>query len=279
MLRLTRAWVATVAAAGVVASAHAADAAPFSKLVEMHGQALVTVKFIPQRPDGQKGSEVETPGIMISADGLVLCANSRIGGNPMGGPGITPTDIEIVFGEATDGLAAEVVGRDTELDLAWVKITADLPEPPAFIDLNKSTRPAIGDHVYALRLMDRFYGRIPFVKPYQISALPTKPRDLIAPTVVWMTDSDYVGTPTFTADGELVGMLIVQLPDPAALQGGQRPSDLIFILPAKRIATQTELALEQYAERKVEEAAAAAVAAPAETPAETTPSAAGTDGD
>jgi hypothetical protein len=246
----------TVGASASVAQA--GDHETYTNLMEEHAAALVTVKFIPQLPNGDKRSEVTATATVISPDGLILCANSTMGGNPMGGPGITPTEIEILFGEETTGPKAEVIGRDTELDLAWLKITDELPKPLAYLDLKQDTMPKIGENIYAIRLMDEYYGRAAFVKPYKVAALLKKPRKLIAPSVVWMADSDWVGLPTFSADGKTVGLFIVQLPDSASRQNMRRPGDIIFVLPAKKIAIQTELALEQYAERKQEEADAAA---------------------
>lgn len=237
--------------------AAAGNAEIYDALIKKHAEALVTIKFIPQMPNGDKRSEVNATGTVISADGLIICSNSQIGGNPMGGASITPTEIEILFGEETTGLKAEVVGRDTELDLAWLKITDELPKPLSFLDYKQSDTVGVGGEIYAIRLMDEYFGRAPFVKSFTISATLKKPRKLIAPSVVWIADSESVGLPVFAADGKVVGMFIVQLPDNAARQNMRRPGDIIFVLPAKKVAVQTELALEQYAARKAEEAEAA----------------------
>lgn len=236
----------------------AGEAEIYAALKAKHAESLVSVKFIPQRPNGDKGSEQRASGTIISADGVILCSNSQIGGNPMGGPGMTPTEIEILFGEETTGLKAEVIGRDSEIDLAWLKITDELPESLAYLDLKQDASPAIGEKIYSIRLMDDYFGRTPFVKSYPIGAMLKKPRKLIAPSLVWMVDGEAVGLPTFSADGKVVGLFIVQLPDNASRQNMRRPGDVIFILPAKKVAIQTELALEQYATRKAEEAEDAA---------------------
>lgn len=235
----------------------ASDADTYKALTEKHAAALITIKFIPQMPNGDKRSEVTSTGTVISPDGVILASNSQVGGNPMGGPGITPTEIEILFGEDTSGPKAEIIGRDSELDLAWLKITDELEKPLAYLDLKEDATPGIGDQVYSIRLMDEYFGRAPYVKSFKIAAMLKKPRKLIAPELVWNVDSEFVGLPTFSADGKTVGLFIVQLPDESSRQN-RRPSDLIFLLPAKKVAIQTELALEQYAQHKAEQAENAA---------------------
>ena len=121
--------------------ARADEAGEYAKLLSDTTPALVTVKFV-LKIEGQMGkreSETEITGLMVDPTGLVLCANSKLGlPRIMRSFGsATPTDIKILIGDDTEGLEAKVMARDTELDLAWVKIkdlalnTERYPMPPA----------------------------------------------------------------------------------------------------------------------------------------------------
>lgn len=136
------------------------EAAVYRRLTDSQSAALVTVKFL-LRMEGQFGkreSETEITGIMIDAKGLILCANSKLGA-PRRFGSATPTDIKVLIGDDIDGLPAKVLARDTELDLAWVQIKEPGEKTFEFMNMADPGEPQIGDRLYALRRMAKFFDR------------------------------------------------------------------------------------------------------------------------
>jgi hypothetical protein len=145
MINHTRMRAGSVAGLCLLAIGHAARAdelAEYSKLLSEMTPILVTVKFV-LKMEGQYGkreSETEITGLMVDPTGLVLCANSKLGMPRFlrGMGSATPTDLKVLIGEDTEGLEAKVLARDTELDLAWVKVKEPGDRKFTSLDLDKA---------------------------------------------------------------------------------------------------------------------------------------------
>lgn len=231
------------AAAG---SVQADDAATYRTLAKEHAPALVTVKFLLRMESqyGKRESENEITGIMIDPKGLILCANSRLGGARRGGS-VTPLDMKILIGDDIEGIPAKVLARDTELDLAWVKIKDPGDRTFQFIDLSKSAQPQVGDKILALRRMAKFFDRTPVVSDGRIAGHARKPRELLIPSGLTLEP----GQPVFAENGKLVGVVVLQLPEddeieanPTAFMAMRQDILSGLILPTAQIASATERA-------------------------------------
>lgn len=255
--RLAHAAVAAsilLCAAGTPALAGPADATTgeYGSLLKRTSTTLVTVKFI-LKVSGQgmeDEKENETTGLMIEGDGLVLASNTQTGGiNELmkqyvrQGYSIQPKDIKILVGDDNEGVDAKVIARDSELDLAWIKIQKAPEKPYEFIDLSKHATPSLGDRLLAVERMGKFFDRAPLVVEGRLGGIVSKPRSLYIPA------SDLVSTlglPIFTAGGELVGISILQLPSAEESEEGGR--SLVgragggTILPAAEVIAATERA-------------------------------------
>jgi len=238
------------------------------KLIDTVAPKLVTVKFIlKMEMGGQMGdygmggeeSEQEISGVLIDAKGLVLTSNTQLGGfaemfrGMMGedaGITATPKDVKVLIGDDTEGLKAEVVARDRELDLAWVRIIetpAAADGKPKTFDALDTSRPGsakVGDKVYVVEKLGKFFDRAPIVIEDRVAGVTKKPRPLFVPMGML---SASMGKPVFTADGALLGMVVMQAPD-ADAGGGFGGFDEMrafsgMILPAGEIAKATERAL------------------------------------
>jgi hypothetical protein len=187
---------------------------------------------------------------MIEGDGLVLASNTQTGGiNELmkqyvrQGYSIQPKDIKVLVGDDNEGVDAKVIARDSELDLAWIKIQKAPEKPYEFIDLSKHATPSLGDRLLAVERMGKFFDRAPLVVEGRLGGIVSKPRSLYIPA------SDLVSTlglPIFTAGGELVGISILQLPSAEESEEGGR--SLVgragggTILPAAEVIAATERA-------------------------------------
>jgi len=229
----------------LAAPARAEQQADYQKLLADKVPATVTVKFVLKVKSswGESEAEREVTGAVIAADGLVLCANSQLGGGPWlrrSGGTATPTDIKVLIGDDTEGREAKIIARDTELDLSWLRI-----EPPgerlALISMEQPATPEIGERLYTVSRLAKYFDRIPVVRETRLGGITTKPRKLYVPS----GGSGELGLPVYNARGEVVGVSISQIPDPAETQaGGGFFGGEVLILPAEEVTKATRRALE-----------------------------------
>lgn len=243
-------------------------------------EALVTVKFVLKVKMGG-GTDNEFEGEitcqLIDPDGLVLCSNTELGGyvnlvsRAMGrGPGqnlsAAPAEIRVLIGDETEGHEASLLARDSDRDLAWVRIEDRGDAGPLpYLDLSRSAVLEVGDTFYSLRRMDKFFGSAPIVTEGTVGAVTHKPRVLLVPSPT--LDSGF-GVPVFTAEGQLVGVTVLQMPGfeddggdlfshPMSLLGESvKLQDMVggLILPAAEVVKATQLAREIFAaEEEAEE--------------------------
>ncbi len=248
-------WLGT---AGVAYADEAAVESEFQQVLKTYAPALVTINYIPKTPGsgGDLEGENEITGVMIEPTGLVLCSNTLLGGMRLRfREGRTvPTNIRVLVGDDTEGLPAVFLARDTELDLAWVRIKEPGDRRFAYLDLDAAVKaahkPTLGQRLLALGLMGRYFGREVLVTEGQVAGRTRKPRDLIVMRGSLDTDP---GLPIFTADGKVVGFACLQQPDPEEVAGG--PANLMsrgrgLIVPIEAVAKATVRAKEVQAEEE-----------------------------
>jgi len=232
-------------------AASRAEPNPYEAIVSKVTPTLVTIKFT-MKISGSRGEQerpMEVAGVMIRADGLVLASNVVL--NPAsvqpGGVTAVPTDVKILIGDDTEGVPARLVATDKELDLAWVQIDQPTAEGYKALDLGASSTPELGVEVVCVERMGKVVDRAPKVLLGHTAGIAAKPRRL------FMTDglNCYPGTPAFTADGKLIGVVSFQLPDGELDESVMNDLGRLgpVILPVENIAAATKRVLEQEAER------------------------------
>ena len=230
----------------LVAPARAEQEADYQKLLADKGPATVTVKFVLKIKGGWGESEAEreVTGVVIAADGLVLCANSQLSGGPWlrrSGGTATPTDIKVLIGDDTEGRDAKIIARDTELDLTWVRIEEPGDQKLALISMKESATPEIGERLYTVSRLAKYFDRIAVVREARLGGIATKPRKLYVPS----GGSGELGLPVYNAKGEVVGVSISQMPDTDEMQpGGGFFGGEVLILPAEEVTKATRRALD-----------------------------------
>jgi S1-C subfamily serine protease len=234
----------------IAISATAAIAEDYQQLVKQAGPALVPIKFVLKISAGGEERETsgETTGVMIDDKGLIICSNTQLGGfvrflrTKVGAINAVPSDLKVLVGNDTEGVAATFVARDTELDLAWLRIKKPSDTPYQYIDLTKSVAPKIGQTLLALRRMSKYFDRSPAITEVRVAGITHKPRELYIPS---LTLGSALGSPVFDSDGALVGFAVLQAAEDsensqAAIQEGAG-----MILPASEVLKATHRALEQ----------------------------------
>jgi S1-C subfamily serine protease len=253
-------------------SATATTSELYQHVAATYGPAVVTIKFV-QKTQGRFGdadNENEINGTMVAADGLVLCSNLLLGaGGGRRGMRSVPTDIRVLVGDDMQGQPARFVARDSELDLAWLRIDVPPGRSYAFVDLENAAkaagRPQVGERVLALALMGRYFGQAVLVTEGQVAGKTRKPRELYV--VRGAVDTD-PGLPVFSARAEVIGFACLQQPSAEEVSGNF--ANLLargrgLILPIQAVQKATVRAREVEAEEK---AAEPAQKAESEAPAE-----------
>ena len=269
--RFTAAVLAAMLAAVASVPAQAAErTAEYEAMLSEKAPTLVTIKFLLKIKGGFMGeqeSESEATGIMIDPNGLVLCSNTLLGGfsslfSRFGGGrmSVTPTDIKVLVGDDTEGVEAELLARDTELDLAWIQIKEPSDKGYAHVDFTQSAKPKIGQRALCVKRMGKYFDHVPAVGEGHIAGLAIKPRDLYVPST---NLGGAIGLPVYTAKGQVIGVLVTQMPDPEEME--MNPTAMFgnplsfrdmfagLILPAEQIVKATKRARESAKEADEEE--------------------------
>jgi S1-C subfamily serine protease len=228
------------------------DGALYKSLVEKVGPSIVTLKMVLKfQGMGDEGRDHEVSGLMIDPKGIILISNVMIGGSARGMT-ITPSDVRVLFAnedESSEGLKARMIARDSELDLAWFQIDDEKAKDRTFaaVDLSPSAGGALGDRLYTVQRMDKFFDRTTFVSEGAVGGTTAKPRKLIIPSGFQVEP----GGAVFGADGKVVGVGAIILPSEDDMDMGS-PGQMYsrtgpLILPVADVRSATERAKEMAA--------------------------------
>lgn len=116
-------------------------------------------------------------------------------------------DVKILLEDGTE-LPAEVVLRDKDLDLAFIRPKAKPAAPMTAIDLAKSASAQVLDQVVTLNRLGKAAGRAYAVSVERITAVVQKPRMFYIPDS-GMT-STTLGSPAFMPDGKVLGVFVMR---------------------------------------------------------------------
>lgn len=256
-------FAASGLASGQVAPSGPATPAAMREMAEKKAAPLVTIKFILKSDGGDEmgmfgggDEEMEVTGTMIDSQGLVLVSNTEMGGmmsrfsRMMPGMSVPkPTDIKVLVGDDTLGVEAKVIARDSELDLAWVRVNKAPETPYTFLDLEASADLKVGDYAYTVSRAGKFFDRVPMVTEQRVSGETKKPRHL------YLGIGGSLGLPVFDAAGKIVGVSTMILPDSEEMEamaggmfGGMGDMMAGTVLPAKEVIEATKKARESAAE-------------------------------
>ncbi len=243
----------------------------YQALMAEKAPAIVTIKYILKSEGGMMGrggdQEMEIHGVMIEGGGLVLVsATDLLGiGARFGQPG-KPTEMKVLVGEDTQGVETKFLARDSELDLAWLQIEKAPEKPYAFVDLSVSTTPAVGESIFALHRLGKFYDRAIHVVEGKLGGVTKKPRHILLGSLGMFGS---FGIPVFDKAGKSVGVTSLILPEADEMEGmggggmfGGMGDAMTtpMILPAADVLAATKRAKETAAKAPAEEAKPAAEA-------------------
>ena len=217
-------------------------------LFKQHQHAVVTVQVVVKVSYSGAGRSSENKqdltGTVVDPSGLTVLALSACDPSDMYQRmmsdeaakyklDIEVTDIRILLDDGTE-IPSEIVLRDKDLDLAFVRPKTKPPSPMAAVDLSKSAPVQILDQVVTLNRLNSAAGRAYAASVERITAVLQKPRTFYIPDST-MT-STTLGSPAFTLDGNVVGVFVMRA---ISSKGGgvrnYRDSMTTIILPAQDI--------------------------------------------
>ena len=144
------------------------------------------------------------------------------------------TDMKILLDDGTE-VPAEIVLRDKDLDLAFIRPKTKPATPMAAVDLNKSAPAQLLDQVITLNRLNSAAGRAYSASVERISAVIQKPRTFYIPDSTMTATT--LGSPAFALDGNLVGVMVMRAVSAKGGSGRSYRDNLTsIILPAPDIA-------------------------------------------
>lgn len=266
MKRMNKVLAVLTAAVILPVTAQAATAERLQELAGKTSPAIVTVKFNLAVNLGRMSgnTEQESPSevtcVMIDPAGVAVCSNNQINGNidlirkmapaQAGTMSATPRDVQVIIDTHDAPYDADIIVRDSELDLAWVRIREPGDRPHDFIDFSAGMAATVGEEVFFVRRTGSGFGRIPVISAIRIGGSTSAPRDLYLPG---SPINNGAGLPVVNSSGNAVGLVVTLYPD---LSSGAQPMSMMgagnaglveamsgLILPAAAVAKATQRAL------------------------------------
>jgi hypothetical protein len=225
-------------------------------ILEKWEKAVVTVKVVIKQKTVMQGRElgkedmkIEVPGTVIDSSGLVVVSLSSIDPfsmwTQMYGQAMENfkwesevTDVKIRQGDGKE-IPGKIAMRDKDLDLAFISPSEKVSSPFIAIDLTKSAKPQVLDHVVILSRLSSAGNWAPSAAIERIQSIVAKPRTFYIPSESAMAGG--MGVPVFSLGGEFVGLLVLRIPTSSSspmqtMFGGMRGAGILpAILPSSDI--------------------------------------------
>jgi len=235
--------------AGVASPGRADELAEKGRgIFNQHQHAVVTVQAVVKvsYPGATRSNESrqDLTGTVVDPSGLTVLALSACDPSGMlqrmmadeaakSKLDVEVTDIKILLDDGTE-IPSEIVLRDQDLDLAFVRPKTKPASPMAAVDLSKSTSIQMLDQVITLNRLNSAAGRAYAASVERINAVIQKPRTFYIPDSSMTATT--MGSPAFALDGNIVGVFVMR--SISVKSGGTRnvrDSMTSIILPAEDI--------------------------------------------
>lgn len=209
------------------------------EIFKKYQHAVVTLQeSVKATASGGRSSEfnMEITGTVIDPSGLTVAALSSCDPYEMQRR-ITPelkidSEVSNVRILLEDGeLPAEIVLRDRDLDLAFIRPKTKPASPMTAVDLSNAGTAQLLDEIIALNRLNRVSSRAYSASVERITAMVQKPRTFYIPDSTLTATSS--GSPAFSADGKVLGIFVMR----AIPRTGEARENLYaaIILPAEDI--------------------------------------------
>lgn len=220
------------------------------EIFKKNKHAVVTVEVVqkmsyttPGRASTSQESKQDLTGTVVDASGLTVLALSacdpaemyrRTMGENYNRYKVETevSDLKILLDDGTE-MPAEIVLRDKDLDLAFIRPKTKPASPMAAIDFSKSASAQILDQVIALNRLNRASGRAYSASVERISAVIEKPRTFYIPDA--SPTSTALGSPAFSLNGSILGVVVLRTVNSSGGESSRENLSISIILPAADI--------------------------------------------
>lgn len=231
-------------------------------------RSVVTVQLV-QKVSGRGESremKQDVTGTVVDPSGLTVLALSMIDPTEMYRrmygdsykADLEVSDVKILQDDGGE-IPAEIVLRDKDLDLAFIRPKTKLTTPMPAADLTKSSPVQVLDVVISLNRLGRAAGRSHSASIERICAVVQKPRTFYIPDSTMTATSS--GAPAYALDGNIVGLFVTRVLSSGgagATMNNFRPDNMTgIILPAEDILKAAKQAPEAKGEEEAKPAAKA----------------------
>lgn len=117
------------------------------------------------------------------------------------------SDVKMLLEDGTE-VPAEVVLRDRDLDLAFIRPKTKLASAMPAVDLTSSGKADVLEEVVTLNRLGKAAGRSYAASVERISAIVQRPRLFYIPEANMTTTT--LGAPAFTTDGKILGIFVMR---------------------------------------------------------------------
>jgi len=219
------------------------------EVVAKWADAVVSLKMVVKIRMSSKGREMnqeeqsnEAKATVIDPSGLVVASlsdvdPSRMMEDRMGEDAdfkmeADLTDLKIRLADGKE-IPAQIVLRDKDLDLAYVRPKEKLAAPLIAVNFTDAAKPAVLDEILVLSRLGEAVNRAPSASLDRIAAVIEKPRRLYVPGLTTMMAG--LGCPAFDLDGKAVGILVLRT-IPRGAGSSEREGDTMpVIVPASDV--------------------------------------------
>jgi hypothetical protein len=179
--------------------------------------AVVTIEVVVKAsgPGGRSGeSKQDITGTVVDPSGLTVVALSACDPAEMYRRvsqeykvQTEVSDIKMLLDDGTE-LPAEIVLRDNDLDLAFLRPKTKPASPMTAVDLSKSGPAQVLDEVVTLNRLNKAASRAYAASIEHIAAVIQKPRTFYIPDATMSATS--LGCPAFLPDGRILGVFVIR---------------------------------------------------------------------
>jgi hypothetical protein len=217
----------------------------YRDLIEQHAEAVVTVKFVMSVVNSGNEQRIEdrTQAVLVSDDGLMIVPDRAVSldfatfGNTTPGqasPVAKSSDFRVRLAGTEDWLPADLVTRDAELGLAWLRLRKPAGKLD-YVDLSLGIKPEPGMAFFSLLRTSDEWGGVPVFRPGLVLG------ETRTPTFRLLVD----GMPglAFSHDGKPMGYVDVDLASMMRSRNtgmGMDMADLVLrMTPVDKVAAAT----------------------------------------
>ena len=222
----------------------------FKTVLLKRGETAVPVKFVMSVSGmgSEQQQEGQTQGTLVSADGLILVPGRVVsldlgafthgdsGGLGGGAPSAKSGQFRVRLAGSDEWLPADLVTRDTELGIAWLRLRHPGGKLP-YVDFTDLSKVVVGTQLFTVMRTSDQFGSVPIVRAGYVLGETSVPRPtfLIDGSPGFAFDGD--GKPAGYVDVDLAGLMRSRSSSGSI---GMDMGDSVFsMIPADRIGRVT----------------------------------------